>query len=134
MQKTEEQESILSLAADGSDNIMVNAYAGTGKTTTLEMLERVAKQKPVLYLVFNKRNATEAEKRMLSTTTVRTFNGLGHRIWAKTTSRGLRLDAKKSQSILREIINEVPKAERDIIWDVFWDVIDAVGRAKALGY
>lgn len=131
---TEEQSLILSLAAGTTDNLMIDAYAGTGKTTTLEMVERAAKQKPILYLVFNKRNANEAEKRMLSTTTVRTFNGLGHRIWAKSCGKNLVLDSKKCSGILRSIINDSPRAAQPILWDVFWDVIDAVARAKAIGY
>lgn len=134
MQRTEEQEAILDKSSTTTDNIMVNAYAGTGKTTTLEMVERAAKQKPVLYLVFNKRNAKEAEERMLSTTTVRTFNSLGHRIWAKTCGKNLKMDFQKSRTILRALIEEVPRNERDVIWEVFWDVLDAVARAKALGY
>lgn len=135
MQPTEEQTSILALGSAERSNLMINAYAGTGKTSTLEMLEKVVKEKPILYLVFNARNAKEAEKRMQSTTTVRTFNSLGHRIWGKTQGKNLVLDKKKSTTILRGIIDEVPKKdEKDMIWDVFWDVIDAVGRAKALGY
>lgn len=133
MNPTEEQTHILSLA-NVQDNLLINALAGTGKTSTLEMFERATKTKPVLYLVFNKRNAKEAETRMLSTTTVRTFNSLGHRIWAKATGKNLSLSPKKSQEILRGIINEVPKRDQGPIWDVFWDVVQGVGMAKALGY
>lgn len=134
MNNTTEQSHILDLAATTNDNIMVDAYAGSGKTTTLEMVERAAKAKPVLYLVFAKRNAKEAEARMLSTTTVRTFNSLGHRIWAKACAKNLSMDFKKTQTVLRSIIDESPKAVRNTIWDVFYDVVDAVARAKALGY
>lgn len=134
MENTLEQDHILDLASTTTSNLMIDAYAGTGKTTTLEMIERAAKQKPVLYLVFNKRNAKEAEDRMLSTTTVRTFNSLGHRIWSKACAKNLSMDFKKTQTILRSIIDESPKAARNVIWDVFYDVVDAVGRAKAIGY
>lgn len=134
MNNTLEQDHILELAASTKDNIMIDAYAGTGKTTTLEMIERAAKQKPILYLVFNKRNAKEAEARMLSTTTVRTFNSLGHRIWSATCAKNLSMDFKKTQTVLRSIISESPKSAQPIIWDVFYDVVDAVARAKALGY
>ncbi len=71
---------------------------------------------------------------MLSTTTVRTFNSLGHRAWAKTTNKNLKLDSKKSANILRAIIDEIPKKSQGPLWDSYWNVIHAVGMAKALGY
>jgi len=134
LQNTDEQDLILTEGKSSNANLMINALAGTGKTTTLEMVERVVKDKPVLYLVFNKRNAKEAEGRMLSTTTVRTFNSLGHRIWAKGCGKNLSLNPRKSQDILRQMIKDSPKSAQGVMWDVYWDVIDAVGRAKALGY
>src|SRR6266446_8204374 len=116
MNNTDEQLAILSAATESGDNLMLNALAGTGKTSTLELVERAVKAKPILYLVFNKKNADEATKRMLSTTTVRTFNSLGHRIWAQSCSSNLRLDSKKSGNILRELITESPKHAQSAIW------------------
>jgi len=51
---TDEQLAILSAATETSDNLMLNALAGTGKTSTLKLVERAVKAKPILYLVFNK--------------------------------------------------------------------------------
>jgi superfamily I DNA/RNA helicase len=134
-QQTEEQKHILERAVSNTDNLMLNALAGCGKTTTLEMIEREVDTKPILYLCFNKKNADEATDRMLSTTTVRTFNSLGHRIWAKACAKSsLSLNPRKSQEILREIIQAVPKRDQGPIWEVFWDVVGAVGLAKAMGY
>src|SRR6266478_310725 len=129
---TDEQLAILSAATETSDNLMLNALAGTGKTSTLELVERAVKAKPILYLVFNKKNADEASKRMLSTTTVRTFNSMGHRIWS--TGRNLRVDARKSNIILRDIIDNAPRDHRDTLWGVYYEVLGGVGLAKALGY
>jgi superfamily I DNA/RNA helicase len=132
---TDEQTHIVDLSKATDSNLLINAYAGTGKTATLEMIERAVKAKPILYLVFNKRNALEAEGRMLSTTTVRTFNSIGHRIWARAqVTKNLRVAPKKSADILRSIIDDSPKAIRSEIWSVFWDVVNAVALAKALGY
>lgn len=135
MNQTEEQSNIISLAKTSDSNIMINALAGSGKTTTLEMIEREVDTRPILYLCFNKKNAEEAEERMLSTTTVRTFNSLGHRVWAKACAKSqLRLDPKKSHTILQEIIEASPKDIRNTIWEVYWEVINGVAFAKALGY
>ncbi len=133
LKPTEEQEIILSLATSTEDNLIINALAGTGKTSTLEMIERAVKTKPILYLCFNKKIADDASKRMLSTTTVRTFNSLGHRIWQQAYGR-LSLDPKKSATILRSIIDETPRKEQGPLWDSFWEVVHGVGLAKALGY
>lgn len=119
-------------------NFLANGHVvhNCGKTSTLEMIEQAVDVRPILYLVFNKRNAEEAEERMLSTTTVRTFNSLGHRIWAKACAKNqLRVDPKKSAELLREIIKEVKdRPTQGLIWSVFWEVIHAVGMAKAVGY
>src|SRR5258708_663832 len=131
---TDEQLAILSAATETSNNLMLNALAGTGKTSTLELVERAVKAKPILYLVFNKKNADEATERMLSTTTVRTFNSLGHRIWAQSQSKNLRLNAKKSGDILRELISESPRNSQSELWASYHEVIAGVGLAKAVGY
>ncbi len=132
MTNTEEQDVILVAAKASKANLMISALAGTGKTSTLELVERAVPRGPILYLVFNKKNADEAAKRMLSTTTVRTFNSIGHRIWA--TGRNLRLEPKKSNLILRDIIDNAPKDYRDTLWGVYFDVLAGVSLAKALGY
>lgn len=131
---TDEQLDILNAATLTNSNLMLNALAGTGKTSTLEMVERAVKSKPILYLVFNKKNADEATDRMLSTTTVRTFNSIGHRIWASSQSKNLRLNAKKSGDILRGLIDETPKRQQNELWASYHEIVAGVALAKALGY
>jgi superfamily I DNA/RNA helicase len=89
---------------------------------------------PVLCLAFNRRIADVMVKRFRSTTTVRTFNGLGHRIWATACAGRVSLDPKKVPDLLREVIRGLVKSEQGEAWEVFWDVIAAVGLAKSLGY
>lgn len=131
---TPEQAAILEAAATGQRNIMVRARAGTGKTSTLEMVEGVLRRKPFLYLAFNTRIVKEAEQRLTRGTTVRTFNSLGHRLWAQATARSLTVVKGKCGDILRALINEAPRSEQDVLWNVYWDVLQAVERAKSLGY
>lgn len=133
MTPTSEQEHILSLGKTTNSNVLINALAGTGKTSTLEMLEKVVKQKPILYLVFNKKNAIEAEKKMASTTTVRTMNSLGHRIWAAKVGKVV-LNAKKTQEILKAVIDEFKKSDQPACWLHYSEIVSAVGLAKSLGY
>jgi superfamily I DNA/RNA helicase len=131
---TEEQSEIVAFAKSSKKNMMIRALAGTGKTSTLESIERAVPRGPILYLVFNRKNADEASQRMLSTTTTRTFNSLGHRIWAASQSRNLSLNARKTNDILRGIIDESPRDYRDTLWGVYHEVLQGVGLAKALGY
>lgn len=130
---TEEQSAILELA-NSQGNLMIEAFAGTGKTSTLEMFDSAIKRQPHLYLVFNKANASEAEKRMASTTTTRTFNSLGHRIWAQACARNLSLNTRKINEIFRGVIEEYPKASRDALWSSYDLVTAGVNLARALGY
>lgn len=134
MNPTAEQDHILEQARGSTDNLLINALAGCGKTSTLEMIEHAVSTRPILYLCFNKKIAEEAKSRMLSTTTVRTFNSLGHRIWAAAYAKPLNLDPRKSQTILRGIIDETPKKAQGPLWDCYWSVIGGVGLAKSLGY
>ena len=134
MQFTAEQELIMETAKETNSNLMLNALAGTGKTSTLEALEKVVKQKPIMYLVYNKRNADEATTRMASTTTVRTFNALGHRIWAQTIGKTLTLDTKKTYNIFRSIVDETKGQAAKAIWGCYDQVKHGVEIAKAIGY
>lgn len=144
MTPTDEQSAILTAGA-ATGNLTIRALAGTGKSATLLLLERASKTKPILYLAFNKKiveaieykpsaKPEEAAKRVTSTTTVRTFNSIGHRIWAKAVNRNLTLNAKKVQEILRQIIEEVPRRDQGPLWDSYWPVVQGVALAKALGY
>lgn len=130
---TDEQLDIISAIEATEDNILVNAYAGTGKTTTLEMIQSASPQQPVLCLAFNKAIADEMAKRFPSTTLVRTFNSLGHRIWMKAVSN-VSLNPKKTQEILKETINEFKGEDKAELRDSYWPIVSAVGLAKSLGH
>jgi len=131
---TDEQISILEKVSLTDENILINAFAGTGKTTTLQIIQEAIGAQPVLYLCFNKRVADEAKEKFPSSTLVRTFNSLGHNIWAKACASKLTLNRKKTQENLAEFIQSVPRTAQGPMWDSYWDVVNAVARAKALGY
>jgi DNA helicase-2/ATP-dependent DNA helicase PcrA len=130
---TAEQEHILDLLRATTSNLLINALAGTGKTSTLELIQDAANP-PVLCLAFNRRIADEMGKRFRTTTSVRTLNGLGHRIWSAACAGKLSLDPKKCQDLLREAIRNLPKGQQGEAYDQFWEIISAVGLAKSLGY
>ncbi len=130
---TEEQTHIIHLLNTTKANLLINALAGTGKTSTLELIQNAAPA-PVLCLAFNRRIADEMVKRFRSTTTVRTLNGLGHRIWASACVSNLSLDPKKCQDLLREAIKSLSKPDKEEAYDSYWEIVSATGLAKSLGY
>lgn len=129
---SEQQECIDAIRSD-SGNLLINALAGTGKTTTLDFIQAAAPVLPVLCLAFNKSVADEATRRFPSTTTVRTFNGLGHRVWAKSVSK-LTLNPKKTQEIIKETFADLKGDDRRAANSSYWEIYNAIGMAKALGY
>lgn len=134
MTPTPEQTSILDFATSESSNLMITAYAGTGKTSTLELIDGAVKRQPHLFLCFNKAIATEASRRMASTTTVRTFNSIGHRIWAQRIGGNLKLNTRKIPDIFKSLTEEAKKSERNELWSVYDQVMAGVNLARAHGY
>lgn len=66
-------------------DLIIDAKAGTGKTTTLKKLASlVPENAKILYLVYNKKNRDEAKKEFPPNTTVQTTNGYCGSICKKT--------------------------------------------------
>jgi DNA helicase II / ATP-dependent DNA helicase PcrA len=130
---TPEQTEIIDKVKDEAGNLQINAYAGTGKTATLELIQSVHKG-PTLCLAFNRAVANEMEKRFGPSTTVRTLNGLGHRVWSQTCAGRVSLDPRKIQDLLREEIKKLSKEEKEEAWESFWEIVQFIGLAKSLGY
>jgi hypothetical protein len=131
---TAEQTAIINLARNSGANILVNALAGTGKTSTIEMVCNAVTNIPILYLAFNKRIVDEAAKRMPSHVECRTQNSLGHRVWAQATGRRLVVDGGKMRQILKNIISDLPRKDQGEAWEDFSDTLRWISRAKRDGY
>jgi superfamily I DNA/RNA helicase len=130
---TLEQSAILDAVAATPTNLMIRAYAGCGKTSTLELID-AAIPGPTLLVCFNKAIAATAAKRFRTTTQVRTFNSLGHRIWAAAISSKVTFNPQKILEIFRSLVDEAPKSDRGELW-ANWDSIrQGVDLARALGY
>jgi superfamily I DNA/RNA helicase len=139
MNPTPEQDAILEAANTTPDNLMLNAYAGTGKSATLKLIDRASRTRPAMYLVFSKRNQLEAIASQKAgefndTTAIKTFNGLGHGIWAKAIAHPLTLDKAKSRTLWAELVDGLGKADRNDAWRNYSVVMDGMEKAKSLGY
>lgn len=132
---TSEQSTIVEAARSTPDNLMLIARAGCGKTATLKLID-AAIPGPHLYVVFNKSAAKDAiaSEGFASTTTIKTFNSIGHRIWADHCAKKLSLDKNKVKEIFKGIVEDAPKTSRKEIWAEYDVVTNGVNLARALGY
>ena len=114
MKWSAEQTAIFQHFADGSGNLVIEAFAGTGKTTTIK--EAFTYVHPditrILYAVFNKRNQKEAEAKIKDPRVeVKTLHSLGYafikRVWPQ---------AKPDDAVeVDRILKQAPLAGNDEI-------------------
>lgn len=78
MKLTEEQEKVLELFSQ-VERLKVNAFAGSGKTTTLVELAKRNRDKKFLFLVFNRAVKEELFKKLPSNAVVYTVHGLAYK-------------------------------------------------------
>jgi DNA helicase II / ATP-dependent DNA helicase PcrA len=103
------QTAIFDDVATGQGNTVVQARAGTGKTTVIEeACNRVPRDESIQYVVFNKRNADEAKGRMPSRVAVSTCHSYGLRIITKALGRRA-VETNKVYMMLREYYANAPK-------------------------
>lgn len=76
-QPTYEQQDAISCAFSGQ-SFKICAYAGTGKTSTLNLIGDTLSNKKGLYLAFNKAIATEAQSKFKSNIRCKTFHSLAY--------------------------------------------------------
>lgn len=77
MNPTKEQIIALETVSNGK-NLKLNAFAGSGKTSTLVLMAEALNPKRGLYLAFNKGIATEAQRKMPRNVTARTFHSMAY--------------------------------------------------------
>ena len=81
MNLTQEQQTICQAASDleVQSSLKIQAFAGTGKTTTLAAIAKSLPQRKFLYLVFNRAAAEEAELKMPANVSARTAHAIAFR-------------------------------------------------------
>lgn len=130
---TPEQLSIFAAVETTNDNLMIEALAGSGKTTTLvEVARRLGPG--TLVLAFNKKIADELSHRLPREAEARTLNSLGHRILAQKLGKRLNLSSSKLRYIITDLIKEAPSSEQDDLWEDFPAILSTCQWAKAHGH
>lgn len=131
---TPEQTAIIEAAKSTTDNLLINALAGAAKTSTLVMIAHALPSTIMLSLAFNKRIATEMKDRLPSNVMCKTLNALGHGVWAQTYSKRLVLDAKKSYTILKGLVDGLGRKDKGEAYETFAETLKLIGKAKLAGY
>lgn len=118
---TEEQAEICDAVGRARKSLMVNAYAGTGKTSTVEAAAQRVKDAS-LALAFNKKIADELAKRLPYNFNSKTLNSIGHLAWIKTLQgASIKLDSQKLGKLVTSIAHE--NGVRLLSWQ--WDAVRA---------
>ena len=116
---TDEQQAIIDAVAQTQSNLMISAYAGTAKSTTLEMAAPGVKG-PALALAFNKKIATELQSRLPDNFKAQTLNSIGHGAWIRALNRPtIKLDGQK----LGKLVTAIAKDHKAQLLDWQWDCV-----------
>lgn len=99
MKMTDEQAHAVSAFKGGARNLVVSAYAGAGKTSTLGLISESAPGKKGIYLAFNKAIANAAGEKMPANTRASTFHALAYRSTKAYERWGSRLNNRLTPSI-----------------------------------
>jgi len=99
---TDEQAAVISAAA-GKQSMMIRAYAGCAKTSTLVMAAQKIRV-PALALAFNRTIALELGDKFPGNFQTKTLNGLGHSAWVRQLPDGtkVQLDDRKQGKLVTQ--------------------------------
>ena len=129
MQPTSEQQVIIEAAHSESHNMVIEALAGSAKTTTLQMIAEALPQTRILCLAFNKAIAEEMKERMPGNVECRTFNSIGHGILRSNMGK-VTLNKYKMADIVDRHLAEIPREKRPNKRKL----VAMCRKAKAMGY
>jgi len=129
MTPTAEQVAIMDAARDTKRSLMIRAYAGTGKTTTLEMLAQVLPTEAALALAFNVSTKKNMEKRFPQHFQVKTLNGLGHVAWGKAIGKRLGVDEGKLGRLVSSVCKEEGFRASADQWDAIRKLVSSAMHA-----
>lgn len=122
------QTAILDFIRNGQGSAVIEAVAGSGKTTTvMQCLDLIPTGKSVLLLAFNKSIAMELQEKAPQAVSVRTFHALGNYILGKQIGR-CTIDARKLSNIIKDVIKD-----QDDYRDFNGIVSTLVQKARAIG-
>lgn len=122
---TAEQAAIVEAATNPGPSIMVTAYAGCTKTSTLEMVANALPTQPALALAFNVKIKKELEKRFPAWFEIKTLNGLGHSAWQKAIGKRCEVDEKKLGRLTTAVLKATGFEAGEDTWTAIRQLVSA---------
>jgi len=95
------QKAVFVGVRDDPGSLIVEAVAGSGKTTTIVGAVRlIPKSESIMFCAFNKSIATELTQKLPDHVNCCTLNSLGHRAWMRHLNTRINLNTSKTYNIL----------------------------------
>ncbi len=126
------QQAVADFIKNGTGHAVVEAVAGSGKTTTIVWaLSFIPPSAKALFLAFNKSIATELSARVPKNTLASTLNGFGWQICQANSTQRSVLDADKTAKTLQnKVLDMANKKQKDYYWTVRGAVKKLIGLAR----
>lgn len=121
------------IANNPNTSLMIDARAGSAKTSTIVLAAKSILTRPVLSVAFNKRNAEDLATKLPSDFECKTLNGLGHGAWQKVRNGRLQLDADKMFKIAKEVCKSEAYNSYDEKDDTLITALNLARAAKSSG-
>lgn len=127
---TDEQKKILETVKNSTDNLLIAAFAGSGKTTTLQMIAEELSDKKGFYLAYKKSILEEARRKFPKNIICKTTHGLAFEVYARQYAR--KLSYKFTSSKIADFldIESVSKTEYNV--NLFANNVNIAACAKRI--
>lgn len=126
------QKIIFDVVSDTHDNIIIQARAGSGKTTTLvECARRIPKEDKVLFMAFNKNIVTELGTKLPYNVECKTLHALALDYCKKGLDRFTAVSNWKISNIMQAAFNMADKEEEQLYYAWRKPMSQIVGLLKA---
>ncbi len=127
------QKAIFDFVAQGHDSAIINAKAGSGKTTTIiKALEFINTNKKVLFLAFNKAIAEELKSRVPRNVKAATFHSTGFGAWMNHCGRETRIQVESNK--VRNLVHEEIGEREQGLYGAFVTKMVGLGKGMGIGY
>jgi DNA helicase-2/ATP-dependent DNA helicase PcrA len=98
------QQALFDFIVEGQGSAIVEAVAGSGKTTTIvQALNLIPSTKRAIFLAFNKAIAEELQMRVPEHATAATFHSAGMKAWKRANPRSI-LQDRKCRDIMKRLV------------------------------
>jgi superfamily I DNA/RNA helicase len=99
------QQDVFDAVEYGKESLLIEAVAGSGKTTTIvEAVNLIKPGMKVLFLAFNKRIVEELKLRLPHAVHCATFNSQGYKAWRKYVGRFVQTNGSKTWKIMKDLL------------------------------